>query len=100
MDFASSNQSILKKIGERLKNYRLHLNITIEAVAEHINVSGKTIMKIEHGENYSMTILIKMLRAYNLLHVLDDFIPDHTISPKQLFEMKGKKRQRASSKRS
>jgi len=32
--------------------------------------------------------------------VLDDFIPDHTISPKQLFEMKGKKRQRASSKRS
>ena len=100
MDIASSNQSILKKIGERLKNYRLHLNITIEAVAEHINVSGKTIMKIERGENYSMIILIKLLRAYNLLHILDDFIPDHTISPKQIFEMKGKKRQRASSKRS
>lgn len=100
MDVTSSNQSILKKIGERLKSYRLHLNITIEAVAEHINVSGKTIMKIEHGENYSMTILIKLLRAYNLLHVLDDFIPDHTISPKQIFEMNGKKRQRASSKRS
>jgi transcriptional regulator with XRE-family HTH domain len=100
MDIEDSNKSVLKKVGERLKNYRLHLNITIEAVAEHINVSAKTIMKVEHGENYSMNILIKLLRAYNLLHVLDDFIPDHTVSPKQLFEMKGKKRQRASSKRS
>jgi transcriptional regulator with XRE-family HTH domain len=77
----SSNTQIEQKLGERLRNRRLDLNISQEQAAERSGLSRRTITAIENGEGCTLTSLIALLRGLNSLHTLETFLPDPGISP-------------------
>lgn len=99
MDNSFSDTAVLEEIGERLARHRLERDLTQADLAEQAGVSKRTVERLEAGESTQLTILIRILRALGLLEALDQAIPEIAPSPLDLLKMKGKQRQRASSKR-
>lgn len=95
-----SDKAIIASVGEYLKHQRLTQNKTQSQIAEAAGINRWTISQIEKGEAISMTSLIQILRALNLLNVLDNFKIGTQISPIELAKLEKKKRQRARNKTS
>ncbi|WNH09961.1 helix-turn-helix domain-containing protein [Thalassobellus suaedae] len=93
-----SDKSIIETIGNYIKQQRLNQNKTQAQIAEHAGVNRWTISQIENGEAISLTSLIQILRALDLLHVFDTFKIETQISPLELAKLEKQKRQRARSK--
>lgn len=91
-----SNKSIISHIGEYIKQQRLIQNKTQANIAENAGVNRWTMSKIENGEAISLSSLIQILRALNLLAILDIFNLPKQISPLELAKIDKQKRQRAS----
>jgi len=83
-----SDKSIIASIGQYLKHQRLKQNKTA-------GVNRWTMSQAENGEAISLTSLIQILRALDLLHVLDQFKIASEISPLELAKLEKQKRQRA-----
>jgi len=96
--YGMSDKAILRDIGQRLKKKRLRQNLTQEMLADRAGVNRTTISEIERGNPFGVLTLIQVLRALRSLESMDAFLPDPGISPLQLAKMRGKERQRASSK--
>lgn len=96
--YKMTDNNILIELGRRLKQARINRNQTHKELSAKSGISIKTIQNIENGKSASLKNIISILRALNLLDQLDNFLPVQKISPIALAEMKGKKRQRASSK--
>jgi transcriptional regulator with XRE-family HTH domain len=95
-----SDNTIISSIGEFLKHHRLNQNKSQVKIAEEAGVNRWTISQIENGEAISLTSLIQILRALNLLSVLDNFEIANQISPLELAKIEKKKRKRASGDKS
>lgn len=93
-----SNAEVQRVIGERLKQERLNQNLTQVDLAKQCGVSRRTLVGAERGEGSTLDTLISILRGLGILHRLVDVIPPAEPSPIQLAKLKGKRRQRASSK--
>lgn len=91
--------ALAEEIGERLKQARLNRDLTQAEVAALAGVARKTVLNAEKGK-VQLDILIAILMALDLTGQLDLFLPKQEISPLQLAKLQGKKRQRASGKRS
>ncbi|MCD8491974.1 MAG: helix-turn-helix domain-containing protein [Geovibrio sp.] len=91
-----TTKAIIKIIGERLQQARLNRNITQQDLANSIGVSSKTISNIEQGKNYNLSVLIDILRKFNMLENIDGLIPEQPISPLLIVETQKKSRKRAS----
>ena len=50
-----------KEIGKRIQALRENMNITKEAFAKHIGISGQYLGLIEHGKNYLSIEKLKVL---------------------------------------
>ena len=87
--------SILKEIGQRIKEYRISLNITQADLADRCGISASTEVRIENGEDSKFSNYIKILSVLNLIDNLDILIPEVQPDFKSIFEEKPK-RQRAS----
>lgn len=99
MDWYSlSDKQITTELGQRLKTLRLRKNTTQEALAQAVGLSLNAIKAMEAGR-FKSTTLIAVLRHFQALDHLDQFLPAPPISPLQLAKMQGKQRERASSKR-
>ena len=85
------------ELGQRLQRARLNLNLTQLEVAQHTRVSRKVVMNAEAGQ-VTLENLIAILMTLDLVDHLDLFLPEQLISPIQLWKLRGKIRQRASSK--
>ena len=96
--YGMSDRAILREIGRRLRKQRLRRNLTQQKLADRAGVSRSTISDMERGKPFEVLTLIQALRALRLLEEIDAFLPDPGISPLQLAKMRGKERQRASSK--
>ena len=97
MTFQSmSDAAILREIGERLKQARLHRNMTQATLSNLIGVSRRTIQKSEEGEVSTLKTLIALLRGVDLLDHLDLLLPKAPPSAHQPLKLDGKVRQRAS----
>ena len=96
--YGQSDPAILKELGRRLKRRRLEKNLTQQAVADRAGISRTTLSEIERGAPFGMLTLIQILRALDALDALDGFLPDPGLSPLQLAKLKGRQRQRASSR--
>ncbi|MFV2045328.1 MAG: helix-turn-helix transcriptional regulator [Anaerolineales bacterium] len=96
--FGMSDKAILREIGQRLKKVRLRQNLTQELLADRAGVNRTTISEMERGNPFGMLTLIQVLRALRSLDAIDAFLPDPGISPLQLAKMRGRERQRASSR--
>jgi putative transcriptional regulator len=88
-----------EEIGERLKQARLNRNLSQAEVADLAGVARKTVLNAEKGK-VQLDIMIAIMMALDLTDQLDQFLPKQEISPLQLAKLQGKKRQRASSRRS
>jgi transcriptional regulator with XRE-family HTH domain len=92
---AMSDIAIVSKIGEFIKNERLNNNKTQAQLADEAGINRWTISQIENGEAITMISLIQIMRALNILHLLEIFSVKQEISPLELAKMEQNKRQRA-----
>ena len=92
---AMTDKAIIEAIGEYLRNQRLTLNKTQAQIAEEAGINRWTVSQIENSEAISLTSLIQILRALDVLNVLDKFRIEKQISPIELAKLERQKRQRA-----
>ena len=95
---AMSDRAIVCAIGNYVKEMRLSLNKTQAVIAEKAGINRWTLSQLENGEPVTLLSLIQILRALDLLHILEIFKIDTTINPIELAKIERKKRQRAREK--
>lgn len=79
---------------------RLERNLTQAALAEQAGVSKRTVERLESGEVATqLSGFVRVCRALGLVERLDVFIPEPVPSPIAQLKLQGRKRQRASGKR-
>ncbi len=91
-----SDNGIVANMGSFIKHHRLEQNKTQRQLAEEAGINRTTLVEFEKGTGSNIITLIQLLRALNLLHVLEKFKVDTQVSPIQLAEMEQAKRKRAS----
>lgn len=82
--------AIIKQIGVFIKQTRIKKNITQKQLAEHSGLNRWTISQIENGESVTLTSLIQLLRALDVLFALDGFNVQEEISPLAYAKLKKK----------
>ncbi len=95
---AMSDRAIAGEIGVYIKEKRLSLNQTQAQIAAKAGISRWTLSQLENGEPGTVLSLIQVLRAMDLLHILDIFQIEQVIRPIELAKMERRKRQRARGK--
>lgn len=93
---AMTDAAIIKQIGQFIKKNRISKNRTQAQVAKAAGMNRWTISQIENGEAIALSSLIQILRALDLLYVMDSFTTQNQISPLQALKLQSKERQRAS----
>lgn len=86
----------LKKLGCRIKSYRVRLDIKQSELAAMSRVSMSTIVRLENGEDTKITNLMKILKALQLLDNFNRVIPEPQKSYKKLYARAAQPRKRAS----
>jgi putative transcriptional regulator len=95
MDFnMMTNNAICKELGNRLKTMRLQENMTQKILSEKTGLSETTIKHAEQGRTKLLSLIL-ILREFNMLDELNNFIQPTTISPLQLAKLQGKQPKRA-----
>lgn len=94
-----SDIAIVEQLGKFIKHTRIQQNITQAQLAEMAGLNRWTIGQIENGESITLTSLIQILRALDVLYVLDDFEVIDEIDPIEYAKLQEKKRKRARTKR-
>lgn len=90
--------AILVKIGKRIKEERIKLDMQQKEVAVFCGVSLSTVVRVEQGIPVSMEKFIRILRALNLLENLELLVPEQPLSPILMRKLKGKRRYRIKKK--
>lgn len=86
-----SNPAILTKLGSRIKETRLRNGIQQEELAIKAGVSLFTVAKIERGKSVTLSILLSVLRALDLLENIEYLVPEPKVSPIILKKLQGKR---------
>ncbi|WP_415884353.1 helix-turn-helix domain-containing protein [Neptuniibacter sp. QD34_54] len=94
--YAQSDEAIAKMLAGRIKQRRLELNLTQEAVAEEAGISRSAYQSLELHGTGKITSLIGVLRALNALDEFEQLVPDRPHSPIAILKAQGQKRLRAS----
>lgn len=89
-----SDPAILQKMGRRIRDYRMRMEMTQGELAEKSGVSMGTIVRVEQGNPISTLLLISILRTMGILENLEVLLPELSISPLQMRKLQGKKVQR------
>ena len=96
----SSNQHIMAEIGSRFAAARINMDLSQSELANRSGVSLKTIGHLENGrKSVGLLNMIAIIRALNLIHEIEHFMPKPPPSAKS-FIIEGAKvrvRKRASS---
>lgn len=95
----SSNKAVLEEIGHRLSRRRVVLELTQAQLAKEAGVSKRTVERVEAGESTQSSTLVRIMRVLDLLKSLDVALPDIGPRPMDLLNLRGKERQRASSRK-
>lgn len=94
-----SDEAILEELGKRITRRRIDLQITQAALAVESGLSKRTVERVEAGASTQLSSMVRILRVLDLLDGLSSLIPEAVPRPLELLKLKGKERQRASSKR-
>ncbi len=92
-----SDDAVLERLGDLLRQYRLNRNMTQATLAKEAGISGRTINRVEHGHSTQLSNLIRLLRSLGLLENIEALVPEPAVSPLQQMKLQGKSRKRASS---
>lgn len=95
---STSDTTIIQALGAFIRHHRLQQNITQADLSEQANINRSTLSEFERGTRANMITFIQLLRALDLLHVLEVFSIQQLVSPLELAkkETKSTPRQRAS----
>jgi transcriptional regulator with XRE-family HTH domain len=96
---AMSDDTIIKSIGAFIKHHRLELNRTQQEVAKDAGINRSTLSLLENGDIVNISTLVQVLRALDLLNIMDVFTIENQISPLELAKLEQQRRKRASNKR-
>ena len=97
VQYSASDVSILQRLGERLSQHRLALNLSQEQVAEQAGVGIRTVQRMESGEAATqLSSFVRVCRALGLLERLEAMLPEPAASPIAQLKLQGRGRQRAS----
>ncbi|MCG6989156.1 MAG: helix-turn-helix transcriptional regulator [Gemmatimonadetes bacterium] len=80
----STDPEVLKEIGLRLQALRRSRDLTLGHVAGLSGLSEKTVSRAEHGLNPTTLTVVRLLRVYERLTALNEFVPEPAISPMAL----------------
>ncbi len=99
MNFDSmTDRAIAQEIGQRIEQMRLEQNLTQQFMADEIGLSRLSYRKLVDGAGKFENI-VAALRVLGRLDLVAGFVPEVTSSPMQQLKMKGRQRQRASSRK-
>jgi transcriptional regulator with XRE-family HTH domain len=90
-----SDPALMKKIGSFIRHHRLEQNKSQSQLSEEAGINRSTLSQFENGMNSNLLTFIQLLRALNMLQILDAFAIETQISPLQLARMDKLKRLRA-----
>ena len=96
MQNSINDKKMVEMIGSYIKYNRLQQNKSQSQLAEEAGVHRNTLTYLENGKRANIITLIQLLRALDLLSVLQPFEVQQQISPIQLAELELAKRKRAS----
>ena len=93
---SNSDGAIIEAIGAFVKHHRLEQNKTQNQLAYEAGINRSTLIEFENGQRVSLTTFIQLLRALDLLYMLETFKVELQISPIQLAKLEQQKSKRAS----
>jgi len=98
MDISKLNtdSTILEELGNRLARIRIQNNLTQADLAQEAGISKPTLERVEAGRDAQVSSLIRILRALDMIDVLDKTIPAAKASPMERLRTKGRERKRVS----
>ncbi len=99
IDSIMSNAAVLQEMGHRLSRRRVELALTQADLAREAGLAKRTVERVEAGESTQAANLIRILRALNLLDSVNAALPEGGPRPMELLKLKGKERQRVSTKK-
>ncbi len=91
-----SDNALAIHIGVFIKHHRMEQNKTQSELARDAGISRSTLSLLERGETVNLATLIQVLRVLDLLHVMEAFNVQQSISPLALAKLEKSKRKRAS----
>lgn len=94
-----SDTAILKKLGARLKAYRISRGMKQQELADESGVGVSTIAKIECGRSVTFSLFVSVMRTLGLLENLEMLVPKQKPSPMELLKMQGKQVKRVRTKK-
>jgi transcriptional regulator with XRE-family HTH domain len=95
-----TDELIFKELGDRLAKARLDHNLTQVALATEAGVSKRMLERLESGTiSTQLSAFVRICRALNLIDRLDMLVPAPVPSPIAQLKFAGKRRKRASGKR-
>lgn len=94
-----SDKAVLEEVGHRLSRCRVEQEVTQAKLAKEAGLSKRTVERIEAGESTQTSSLVRIMRVLGLLESLDAAMPETGPRPMDLLKLRGKERQRASSKK-
>lgn len=80
-EYILTDSEIIARIGEVIRKSRLEKNISLKMLAKDAGVSLSSVAGIEQGKSISVSTLIPLLRALDLLSALAYFLEKPQISP-------------------
>lgn len=93
-----SDTAIIEQLGKVIRHHRIQQNITQSELAKLAGLNRWTIGQIENGESVKLSSFIQVLRALDILYMLNYFQVEDEISPIEYAKLQEKKRQRVRSK--
>jgi len=99
IDKLMTDKAILEELGQRLSRRRIMQEMTQEYLANEAGISKRTLERLESGQPSQFLSVVRVLRALNMLGSLETAIPEVSSRPMDVLRMKGKKRQRVSTKK-
>ena len=95
-----TDEAVLRELGGRLARIRIESNLTQAALAEQAGVSKRTVERLESGEVAAqLSGFLRVCRVLGLLARFEMLLPEPTLGPMAQLQQQGRKRQRATGKR-
>ena len=82
-------------LGKRLARHRLSDNITQETLAGRAGIAKSTLRRLEAGQPSTLDTFLRVLIALDMADNMALAVPEQLISPIELMDNQGKRRQRA-----